>query len=88
MASMAYMLRSAAARQALLPTFSSKSRAVMAIAGANCSLAGSTTVGENSSTAIITRSGSRSQRHSQPVMRSQTSRQPKAAAPYRLQASR
>ncbi|MNL38095.1 hypothetical protein D3C87_1602810 [compost metagenome] len=55
-----YMARSATARQTLEPTFNSRSSAVMAIAGASTSsLAGSTTVGLNSSTAASKRRGSR-----------------------------
>ena len=52
---------------------------VTAMAGANSSRAGSTMVGLSSSTATTTRSGSRSRRHIQPVMRNHTSRQPSAA---------
>ncbi|MNO09366.1 hypothetical protein D3C81_2324890 [compost metagenome] len=59
MAMMVYMNRSEIARQALLPTLNSRSRAVMAMAGANFSFTGSMMVGLNSSTATITRSGSR-----------------------------
>ena len=66
---MPYMAKSETARQALLPTLKATSRAVMAIAGAKLSLTGSTMVGGSSSTARITRSGSRSQRHIQPVNR-------------------
>ncbi|MNH32743.1 hypothetical protein D3C79_932080 [compost metagenome] len=76
---MPYMARSAAARRALLPTLNKVSRAAMAMAGANFSLTGSTMVGVNSSTAISTRSGSRSQRHIHEVRRKPTNRHPKAA---------
>jgi len=75
----AYITRSEIARQALLPTLSTRSRAVMATAGANCVLIGSTMVGLNSNTAISNRSGSRSQRHIQRVMANHTNRQPRAA---------
>lgn len=76
---MEYMNRSEIARQALLPTLSTRSRAVMATAGANWVFTGSTMVGLNSSTAISSRSGSRSQRHIQRVMANHTNRQPRAA---------
>ncbi|MNR60473.1 hypothetical protein D3C85_1819610 [compost metagenome] len=76
---MPYMARSEIARHALFPTLNSKSRAVMATAGANFSLTGSMTVGVSSSTAISSHSGSRSQRHIQRVNRHHTNRQPKAA---------
>ncbi len=76
---MPYMNRSETARQALLPTLNSMSRAVMAMAGATLAFTGSTMVGLNSNTAISTRSGSRSQRHIQVVRRIHTSRQPTAA---------
>ncbi|MNJ63762.1 hypothetical protein D3C77_596840 [compost metagenome] len=76
---MPYMAKSDTARQALLPTLKATSRAVMAMAGAKLSLTGSTMVGVSSSTASTTRSGSRSQRHIQPVSLKPTSRQPRAA---------
>ena len=76
---MPYMNRSETARQALLPTLNSRSSAVMAMAGATFSFTGSMMVGLNSSTATSSRSGSRSQRHIQRVMRIHTNRQPKAA---------
>ncbi|MNN90342.1 hypothetical protein D3C76_841240 [compost metagenome] len=76
---MPYMARSAAARKALLPTLNSRSRAVMAMAGANLSLTGSMMVGVSSKTAISTRSGSRNQRHIQRVRRKPTARHPRAA---------
>ena len=74
-----YMNKSEMARQALLPTLSTRSSAVMATAGANWVLTGSTMVGLNSNTAISNCSGSRSQRQIQRVMRHHTNRQPKAA---------
>ncbi len=76
---MVYMNKSEMARQALLPTLSNRSRAVIATAGANWVLTGSTMVGLSSSTAISNCNGSRSQRQIQRVMRHHTNRQPKAA---------
>ncbi len=76
---MPYMARSDTAVQILLPTLNIRSSAVIATAGAIASLAGSTMVGVNSSTATATSKGSLRYRHIQRVIRNHTSRQPNAA---------